>query len=262
MRSRRRRYGLTAKFNLLTIWLILVTTGGTVALLARTQVSEHYTDLLRDGVALAEHLSQNSEYAVFTQNPDALAQIARSLKSYRYVAYVRFADRKGRVLHETAASPGAAIPPMTADRERFAGTRVHFAETPEDRTGARYIDLLVPVVGASAVDPTRMFLDVEGGGGEKDALGFIQLGLSLETLKRQAQAFLRKTVFATAVFIVIGVIVTVLLPRRITSPILSLVDVTRGVADDKLDHHIDIRTNDEIHDLAVSFEAMLARLRA
>ncbi len=262
MRSRRRRYGLAAKFNVLTIWLILVTTGGTVALLARTQVSEHYADLLRDGVALAEHLSQNSEYAVFTQNPDALAQIARSLKSYQHVAYVRFADRKELVLHETVSSPGAAIPPMNTDRESFAGTRVSFAETAEDRTGARYIDLLVPVVGASAVDPTRMFLDVEGGGGEKDALGFIQLGLSLETLNRQAQAFLRKTVFSTAVFIVIGVIVTVLLTRRITSPILSLVDVTRGVADDKLDHHIDIRTNDEIRDLAVSFEAMLARLRA
>ncbi|MBI3394120.1 MAG: hypothetical protein HY039_13235, partial [Nitrospirae bacterium] len=173
MRSRRRWYGLAAKFNLLTIWLILATTGGTVALLIRTQVSEHYADLLRDGAALAEHLSQNSEYAVFTQNPDALAQIVRSLKSYQHVAYVRFADLKGRVLHESVANPSVAIPPMSAAREPFADTRVRFAETAEGRTGARYIDLLVPVVGASASDPTRMFLDVEGSGGEKDTVGFI-----------------------------------------------------------------------------------------
>jgi signal transduction histidine kinase/CheY-like chemotaxis protein/HPt (histidine-containing phosphotransfer) domain-containing protein len=256
------RYGLAAKFNILAIWLILMTTGGTVALLARTEVSERYADLLRDGAALAEHLSQNSEYAVFTQNPDALAQIARSLKSYQHVAYVRFTDLKGRVLHEAGASPEVAIPPMTAEREPFAGTRVLFAETAEDRAGARYIDFLVPVVGASAIDPTRMFLDVEGGAGGKNTLGWIQLGLSLESLQKQVRLFLRKTAFSTAVFVVIGVIVTLLLTRRITSPILSLVEVTRGVADDKLDHRIDVRTNDEIHDLAVSFEAMLARLRA
>ena len=258
----RRRYGLAAKFNILTIWLILVTTGGTVALLARTQVSEHYADLLRDGAALAEHLSQNSEYAVFTQNPDALAQIARSLKSYQHVAYVRFTDAKGRVLHGSVTEAGVAVLPMDVSREPFPGSRVRFSETQAGRGGARYIDLLVPVVGASASDPTRMFLDIKGGGGEESTLGFIQLGISLSSMQKQMQAFLRKTVLSTAAFVLVGVLATILLTRRITRPILSLVEVTRGVADDKLDHQIDIRTNDEIHDLAVSFEAMLARLRS
>ncbi len=261
MRSRPRRYGLAAKFNVLTISLILATTGGTVALLAKTQVSEHYADILRDGAALAEHVSQNSEYAVFTQNPDALAQIARSLRSYQNVAYVRFTDPKERVLHESSADDSAAIPPMSADRKPFAGTRVLFAETPTGR-GARYIDFLVPVVGASATDPTRMFLDVEGSGYEKNILGYIRIGISLEPIEKQVKVFIQRTVVSTGVFMVVGVTATILLTRRITSPVLSLVDVAKAVADDKLDHMIDVRTNDEIHDLAVSFDAMLARLRS
>ena len=117
-------------------------------------------------------------------------------------------------------------------------------------------------MGASASDPTRMFLDIKGGGGEENTLGFIQLGISLSSMQKQMQAFLRKTVLSTAAFVLVGVLATILLTRRITRPILSLVEVTHGVADDKLDHQIDIRTNDEIHDLAVSFEAMLARLRS
>src|SRR2546425_4871113 len=91
-----RTFGLATKFNALIVASILATTLGTGALTVREEIAANFRQLLSDGAALAAMVSQNSEYALYTENRDALRQVASGLDAYPSVAYVRFADQGGR----------------------------------------------------------------------------------------------------------------------------------------------------------------------
>src|SRR5436309_2071232 len=157
-----RRIGLAAKVNALIVGSILATVLGTGALTLRNMTAESFQQLLSDGATLAAMISQNSEYAIYTENHDALMQAVQGLKAYPSVAYVPF------LLHAA---------------------------------------------------------------------------------------------WSAAVCVLLFVAATILLMRRITAPIRSLVQATHAVAEGRLDIDLVVRTHDEVEDLAVSFGAMVQQLR-
>jgi signal transduction histidine kinase/CheY-like chemotaxis protein len=256
-----KHYGLVTKFNALIISLILATTMGTAAFLFWYETSEHAEEVVRDGVAIARIVSENSEYAVYTQNPDALSQIAHSLKVYPYVVYVRFADKRGKTLLEKSLRPDVALPPMHQHRQFVANSKLQIAEVAGDSRDVRYMDFLVPVMAATTTDPAAMSLEIEPGPGQREIIGYLQIGLSQEASQRQIETFTLVAVLSTTVFVLLGVSITIFLTRRITSPIRDLAQATRAVADGDLDHRIVIRTRDEIRDLATAFNDMLGKLK-
>jgi len=258
----KKRFGLTAKFNVLILGLVLLTTVGTAALLYRHEIAEYREHLLRDGAVIANLVAENSEYGIYTQNRAALEQSARGMQAYPNVAYVRFVDRSGATLLERAARPSTVPPPFVQHAEPVAGTAVRHAEVTLSRGEAPYFDLAAPVFGAAASDPVTMQLDRAAGAGAKNIIGYVQIGLSTEELRRRMATALADTALFTALFVLLGVGLTVVLTRRITAPILSLAGITRAVAAGELDHRIDVRTNDEIQDLATAYRDMLARLKA
>src|SRR5439155_2900389 len=67
--------------------------------------------------------------------------------------------------------------------------------------------------------------------------------------------------WSAAVCVLLFVAATILLMRRITAPIRSLVQATHAVAEGRLDIDLVVRTHDEVEDLAVSFGAMVQQLR-
>src|SRR5436309_15531664 len=91
-----RTFGLATKFNTLIVASVLATTLGTGALTVREEIAANFRQLLSDGPALAATVSQNSEYALYTENRHALRQVASRLDAYPPRAYVRFAERGGR----------------------------------------------------------------------------------------------------------------------------------------------------------------------
>src|SRR3989442_15071247 len=90
-----RTFGLATKFNALIVASILATTLGTGALTVREEIAANFRQLLSDGAALAAMVSQNSEYALYTENREALRQVASGPGAHPAGPYVRFADRGG-----------------------------------------------------------------------------------------------------------------------------------------------------------------------
>uniref|UniRef100_UPI003559DD83 response regulator n=1 Tax=Sulfuricaulis sp. TaxID=2003553 RepID=UPI003559DD83 len=256
-----KRYGLVTKFNALIISLILATTMGTVAFLFWYETSEYAEQVVRDGEAIARIVSENSEYAVYTQNPDALTQVVQNLKVYSYVVYVRFADKGGKTLLEKSLRPAVTLPPMRQHRQFVTNSNVQIAEVVGDSRDVRYMDFLVPVTAAAATDPAAMSLEIGPGPGQREIIGYLQFGLSQEASQRQIEAFTLVAALSTTVFVLLGVSITIFLTRRITLPIRDLAQATRAVADGDLDHRIAIRTRDEIRDLATAFNDMLGKLK-
>ncbi len=253
-------FRLATKFNALVVALILGTTLLIAALLVYREAAEHRADLLRNGVVLANIIAANSEYGVYTENTAALAQIARSLKASN-VLFIRFLDKNGKVLLEDTLQPVDLVIPSIPEHENKASDTGpwHMAFTDISGQG-QFLSFLAVVRGASAVDPALMFQEVVDAQDRSAGLGYVQIGLSEEGVRKQIMETLQSTAFYTALMILLGVAVTFWMTRRITSPIQQLVRATRAVADGRFEHRIDIRSNDEIQELATAYNKMLVRL--
>ena len=83
-----RRLGLTAKFNFLTIALILATSFGIGAFVTFRGKVNNYENLLRKGMTTAAILAQNSEYGIYAEDRTSLRQIVESLDADADVAFV------------------------------------------------------------------------------------------------------------------------------------------------------------------------------
>src|SRR5437870_1201663 len=141
-----RTFGLATKFNALIVASILATTLGMGALTVRDQIAANFRQLLSDGAALALMVSQNSEYALYTENRDALQQVASGLNAYPSVAYVRFADRHERSLLERAFH-SIGLPPLRHHGGEVAGTEAEIEEVRDHLDGSACLDVLIPVHG-------------------------------------------------------------------------------------------------------------------
>lgn len=71
----------------------------------------------------------------------------------------------------------------------------------------------------------------------------------------------RSIVYAFFAALGIALIISLILARQITSPLRQLVDATRGVAEGRYEGSLDIKSHDEIGELADAFQRMLDELR-
>ena len=256
-----RRIGLAAKFNALIVASILATILSAGALAVREQITASYRQLLSDGAAVAAMVASNSEYAIYTENREALLQVVEGLDNYPSVAYVRLADRRDRSLVERAFHPGA-LPALVHHGQGVEGTQAAFADRTDRLDGRDYIDIVVPVVGAGGQGESALFPEPVPGASGKEIIGYVQIGLSQAGMRQRLRAFLLHASASAAVCVFLFVGATLFLTRKITSPIRALAEAARAVAMGRLDHSIgEVKSRDELHDLRTSFAAMLERLR-
>jgi signal transduction histidine kinase/CheY-like chemotaxis protein/HPt (histidine-containing phosphotransfer) domain-containing protein len=252
-------FGLAAKFNALIVVSILATTLGMGALTVREEIAANVRQVFSDGAALAAMVSQNSEYALYTENRDALQQVASGLNAYPSVAYVRFADRQGRSLLERVFH-SIGLPPLAHHGRRVEGTEATIEEFRDRLDDSAYFDVLVPVHGANRGGEESLFPDAAPPAAA-EIIGYVQLGLSQEGMRQRLRALLLHAAASAAICVLFGVGATVLLTRKITSPIHSLVQASRAVAEGRLDSTIEVNSRDELHELGTSFSGMLSKLR-
>lgn len=89
----------------------------------------------------------------------------------------------------------------------------------------------------------------------------VGVGIDNDDIYAMSGQLMRLLYKTTAVVIVLVIIWTLAVARRTTKPILVLQKHMRRVSTGNLEEHIDIRTNDEISDLAEDFNRMIQELK-
>jgi signal transduction histidine kinase/DNA-binding response OmpR family regulator/HPt (histidine-containing phosphotransfer) domain-containing protein len=261
----RKRVGLTTKFNFLTISLILATAFGISAFVTYRGHVNNYASLLRKGRTTAAILAQNSEYGIYAEDRASLQQVADALNADADVAFVAVMNRDMQVLVSNRMIDRVEIP-------SYSGTRPISPEIREFRSGSDrkpYLSILMPVISRTPQGPDALFPGLAGaaagagaeGAAAEELIGYVCLGLSQERMQAERREFLVSTVLFTSVLALFGSGLTVLMTRRIASPIQELVRVTHDIAEGRIEFDLDITTDGEIGDLANAFNLMLARLR-
>lgn len=256
----KRRLTLTAKFNLLTIALILVTSAGISIYLIRSQISHSYSNLINHGLSLSAMVSQNCEYGVYAEDKESIRQIVKSLHKDPEIAYIRLYKKK-RILVCKNFKPGITIPPLRHYKNASFTSEIMHEEFVNKEDGLKYIDILAPVISVINDNSNEIMVNTTDAN-RQIIIGHVQLGLNMDMLRKRIHQIIISTLLFTGICVVVGIIVTLFLTRKIASPIRELNASTQKISEGILDHHIEIKSHDEIADLARSFNRMLERLRS
>ena len=250
------RLNITTKFNLLTILLILVTSTSISSYVVYKEIHNNYQELLKQGLTTVAMVKQNSEYALYaedTESLDELLDLAFADPKVVYGALFNH-DRKpliDRTTRDTELTPSELSLPIDLN-ESVQQRKIN------GHDGHPYIDLITPVYGHTATGPYGFPDTLQDG---QQPIGYLRLGLDLEAHQQQIQQLIINTSFGTLILILIGVAVTLFATRKITAPLKRLSEVAGEIAEDHLDHSVEIRGRDEISDLGRAFNQMLMRLR-
>jgi signal transduction histidine kinase/DNA-binding response OmpR family regulator len=256
------RLSLATKFNLLAIALVLVTSLGIALFVVRQTRVDTYRALVNHGRSVAAMVAQNSEYGIYTENEAFLSHIIDSLAVDAQMAYVTILKQDGSVLLAKHLHEGMQIPDaLHPQQETMLLRRIREAEFLNKTNGHLYLDILAPVFSQAKSETTDTVLQFKPPTERQQIIGYVQLGLTQQELRSHIRQFLLSTVLFTSVLVLVGVILTLLLTRRITSPLHSLAQAAHAISEGQLDHQIATMHNDEVSDLAQAFNHMLARLR-
>jgi diguanylate cyclase (GGDEF)-like protein len=255
-----KRFSLAAKFNVLIILLIISTAVGICLFVVRSEMKSYYQDLVNHGKTIAETTAKNCEFGIFTENEAALAPVLERLSLDPDIAYVSVLNREQHTL-AARSFKGSGAMQMYTGMDRFASGAFGLREFIDQRDGQRYVEIFCPVVSGSNSGISDGLPSVATARHEPSVIGYLKLGLSQEGMQSRIHQLVVSIIMATSLLVLLGTTLTVVLTRRITSPLKRLTTATREIAQGKFDSPIDVRTSDEVADLGRSLGHMRNSLR-
>jgi len=252
------RFGIHVKFILTIVLLIILTSIIMSWFFIKREVDLIQTHLKLKGATLVRNLAYNSLYAVLTNNQGMLKTLARGQISEEDVVFCLLQDAQGTVLAKSFSASYVgekkrvhlltfSIPIQTNPGQ---GEQVPQTNPPVSSQDLRVeSDQVSELWHGLIMEPVA-----------QNVIGFVHLGLSLHRMDA-ALAEVKETVGILILVVVgIGIVVTILLVDIIVKPIGQLVSATQRIARGDLSHPVAINTNDEIGDLAKSFNQMVKQL--
>lgn len=255
-----RRCSLAAKFNLLTLSLIIFTSLGMTLFVIRQETTNAYSALVNHGQAVAAMVAENSEYGLYTEDKKALEHIARTLTVDNDIAYVNIWNQQQTALITMRMGESHGIPALPATLVLASGeSLVRPWHSPQSQQA--YIDIVVPILSRGQQDLREVLLTSPSTIFQEQQLGYVQLGLTQARSQMHIRTFLRSTIIFTSLLVLGGIGITLLMTQRLAAPIQALSRIAQDIANGHLDHHITPTTRDELADLASAFQRMVERLR-
>jgi len=237
------RLGLQTKLNLLAIGLIVATALGVAAFLIGQQIHDETTRLRSQGLALAAMLAQVADEALSSADMSNVVAMLDGLSSDRDIAYVAVLDAQRRPLI-TRSYSGDALPelPDAAGKSSLE---------PAIANG-RQVDVSVPVF-----PPRRLSV---GGTAARPVIGYVEVAMSFDRSWTRLRANLIGALTVVAMLLIVAVVATLFLTRRLVAPMRQLMRAARAVGGGKLDVYVPAKSSDELGLLTHTFNHMTQRL--
>ena len=254
---------VSTKINLLTTLLILLTASMVGFFVAQYQLQTSRDNLIKQSTKLASIIAHLSVYGVYTENTEVLTETLANVIDDDTV-YLSVQNKDGKLLYESVKEPGFNIPESISDIQ----TDHELIQTYVVGDGfnkQRYILLMHQVVSEVMDDDvSNMAFDVADGSAhdqEHEKIGLVRFVVSEKNLQHEAKNSISIITLISTLVALVGVIMSLVISRRITSPLATLVTATQGVGRGKFDQIIDLKSDDEMGVLADSFNSMLEKLQ-
>ncbi len=254
-----RRMGILAKVNILTISLVLLPGVAITSFVVYEMSRMRGEAVVAHGRALARSLARTSEVLVLTQDRGSLQAALQAILEYGDVTYVAVLDQNLDPLAMATRSKAGRLPPTNREDIPVRTERVTHRE-PGDG-GETVLEVIAPILSELPVTSLELVPDAGHAGIRQHNVGYVRVGLSRGTFFAQARRFLIVTAVFAALLTLAAMGISTLLSKRITAPIRELSRVADEVARGNLGYNVNVRTHDEVADLARAFQKMLEKQR-
>jgi|GEM_PF-1573548 len=268
---------LPLKFRVPLGWKLIVSISALIVLTSITLgwfAGQYAVELIKSGLlergrSLARNLAGNSEYGVLIGNHEILSQLVNGTIKEEDVLYAVILNEEGEGLAGARSAQLPVLPPKNVERRELdevnwtdpatKAYQVHWS-------GEIFYEVTFPV-RTQQVRRSReeigLALDETPAAFHERSIGLAAVGMSLSQQRVNAAIIkiLRNIALLTALVIVAGIGVTIVLVKLIAGPVNQLASATKLIAEGNLSSHVAIKSRDEIGQLADSFNRMAEAVR-
>jgi len=250
--------------------LIILTSVILVGFLIRNQKTNITNELEKRGASLIKMLANNCEYGVMIESEYILLDIMKTLSVEKDFVFVNVQDLNGRVLAEISTldsnisiADSINIDPIEIPKlKEVVSQQMCIANNSMEILKFTYPVFKYSVEGGISREELGVVKpNLDDPTVKAEAIGLVEMGISLETVKKDISRMVWMTIFLTTFVILAGIVLTITLVNLIIRPIENIVNVTERIAAGDLSHQVPVKSNNELNRLAVSFNKMTDSLR-
>ena len=235
---------LQTKFLIGTLLVLVLIITGFITVVEQRQRSATVDEVQRRGEVLARSLAATSTGALLLYNFTALEQNVGQVAVEADVVYAMILDGDGKVVAHSRRPELVGSVLDGPVHERAAGTsQLLVQESAQRKTGEPIYDIAMPV-------------HVEG-----QKWGVARIGLSRRRMEAQIRWTRWELAALSVVTLVVGGLGAAFVARRIALPVRQLAAGAEAISRGELDQQIAPAGQDEIGQLALTFNHMAAQLR-
>jgi signal transduction histidine kinase len=252
------RFNIISKINLLAIVLILLTSFG-IAAYAVLGENEHMIAAMKAHYeSMSFMIADNCEYGIYTRDENHLERILRSTSADENLARIAVYDETFAPLIVKTLKPVASVFDFSnKDTWHLIEDYLAKGQFVYDSEKSDAIEFIRPVMNQGLQELN----DFEYGSDKKKRIGYVHLILTKKQIEENSKQFIVSVSIITLCLVATGMVLMLVLGKKIAAPIVRLTHVAREVANGNYDHQIKSVDESEIGDLTRSIEFMLRRLK-
>jgi signal transduction histidine kinase len=227
-------------------------------------------ELLMRGRIATNGLAHNASYATLISDTTTLGDLLDGMMAEKEVLYARVVEPNGTVI-ASRERVGEGLPTYALQelRSQSSGATAPLAETVDDGEGIVHFQTPVMIAEeVSDLDAEIGIYDMAGSAGDEPKstwriIGYAQAGLTTRFIEETIDDMHKTMLWTTLLAVLFATLITSIMVRVSIRPINELVVATGRVAGG--DYDVKVTTpvrNDEVGDLATSFNKMTADLKA
>ena len=262
---------LTHSISAKLIALLVITLVAIFALLGYLNVRLHRKHLEAAALGSAERISdvikRSTTYYMMRNDRDGLYQVMRTIADEPGMVRVRVFDQEGRISYSTQPEEVSHI----VDKNAEACYGCHAQSQPLTRLnrpdrfriyrsqGSRVLGIVTPIENQPGCSNAECHAHPQS----QQILGVLDTNLSLTKADAQlAESSWQMVAYTALAMVSIAILSWVFIWRVVAEPLRALEDGTEQLTNGQLGYQIEPRSQDELGDLAGSFNAMSLQLKA
>jgi sensor histidine kinase regulating citrate/malate metabolism len=223
---------IASKFNLLTIFLIVLTSIATGSYIIWQHQINAFNSFTRHGEETAVMLAKNTEYGVYTENKEAINQSLQGLSQNPDIAYLVIYNKEKETLTQKNYHGLAELPSISEQETSSIDKKINTGTFLDSESNKAYTNLIAPVYIQSETSMNEFEFDsVEPQ--QTELIGYLQLGIDQSRIYQDSKQFMLQILFIVPIIIFFGILLTLWQTRRITRPIKKLVSASHDIAKER-----------------------------
>lgn len=240
-RLKHMRVSIKAKLSIGIIFSLLVTIVILSVVVLNRQRDNLYQQTVKTGKVSLSYFANSAKGPLLNNDVLRLNQLIKEATTVEGILYATILDRDGTILAHTDPSLLRQKLETKKPQEMTKDDTFHYYRYLDDK-GRQVLNMSAQVLFQDKV------------------LGEADVGVSLDFISDQIRRESLAITLLSVLIIALGVVISIFLGIGFSRPITQLVVATREIGQGNLKYRLDLNRNDELGDLASSFNSMSAEL--